>query len=90
MASIVLSSNDAIIDMTLKGKVVSWNLGVRRIYGHAEDEMLGGHSSLLTRPEHPDAVQGLLEKFRQREHTLACSWSGFSAHQEPALLLRRT
>jgi PAS domain S-box-containing protein len=47
LASIVESSDDAIIGMTLDGEVVSWNRGATRVYGYDAPDILGKPISLL-------------------------------------------
>jgi PAS domain S-box-containing protein len=41
LASIVQSSDDAIIGLGLDGRVVTWNAGAERLYGHRGDEIRG-------------------------------------------------
>lgn len=41
LASVVTSSDDAIITRSLKGKVTSWNPGAEVLYGYAEGEAMG-------------------------------------------------
>ncbi|HYC53331.1 MAG TPA: PAS domain S-box protein, partial [Candidatus Binatia bacterium] len=52
LASIVESSEDAIIGHGLDGIIVSWNPGASRVYGYHRDEMIGQHASILLPVEH--------------------------------------
>ncbi|CAG0999883.1 two-component system, NarL family, sensor histidine kinase EvgS [Methanosarcinales archaeon] len=65
LASIVDSSDDAIIGKTLDGIIVSWNRGAQRIYGYSADEVKGHSISILVPPDHPDEFPQLLERIRQ-------------------------
>ena len=47
LASIVESSNDAILSKTLEGIIVSWNVGAERIFGYTAEEMVGQSILLL-------------------------------------------
>ncbi|WDT69760.1 MAG: PAS domain S-box protein [Candidatus Manganitrophus sp.] len=67
LASIVESSNDAIIGMNLDGTVVTWNPGAAQIYGYSADEILGASVSILVPPEHPDRVDEILERIGRGE-----------------------
>jgi len=50
-ASIVESSDDAIVGMTLYGMVTNWNAGAERLYGYTAREVLGRWPSGITIPE---------------------------------------
>lgn len=42
LASIVESTDDGIIGMTLDGIIIDWNRGAERIYGYSEADIIGG------------------------------------------------
>ncbi|MFZ3166678.1 MAG: PAS domain S-box protein, partial [Candidatus Methanoperedens sp.] len=65
LASIVDSSDDAIIGKTLDGIIVSWNRGAQKIYGYSADEVRGKSISILVPPDHPDESLQLLERIRK-------------------------
>jgi PAS domain S-box-containing protein len=64
LAAIVEWSDDAIIGMTLEGRIVAWNPGAERLYGYAADAVLGKPISLLIPPDHANEMPGTLEKLR--------------------------
>ena len=51
LASIVESSDDAIVSKTLTGEIKSWNSGAARIFGYTPEEMVGEHISKIIPPE---------------------------------------
>jgi PAS domain S-box-containing protein len=67
LASIVESSEDAIISKTLEGMITSWNRGAQRIYGYSPEEVVGRHISILVPPERPDEIPTILEKLKRGE-----------------------
>ena len=64
LASIVESSDDAIIGKTLDGTIVSWNPGAENIYGYSAKEMIGKRISVLLPPDRPDEVIQILGEIR--------------------------
>ena len=51
LASIVESSDDAIISKNLDGIITSWNCGAKRIFGFSEAEAIGRSITILVPPE---------------------------------------
>ncbi|MGE5194150.1 MAG: CHASE3 domain-containing protein [Deltaproteobacteria bacterium] len=68
LASIVESSDDAILSKTLDGVIVSWNAGAQRIYGYAAAEAIGQPVTILCAPEHHDDILRNLERVKRGIH----------------------
>jgi PAS domain S-box-containing protein len=64
LASIVESSDDAIISADLDGRITSWNQGAERTYGWTAAEAVGEPISMLAPPEHSEEPFSLLEQVR--------------------------
>ncbi len=69
LATIVEYSDDAIIGKTLDGIVTSWNRGAQYLYGYAPEEIVGRSIEILSPPDRPDEIKGLLERVRAGEIT---------------------
>ncbi len=67
LASIVESSDDAIITKTSNGIITSWNSGAESIYGFPAEEVVGRPISILIPPGHVDEVPGILERIKRGE-----------------------
>jgi PAS domain S-box-containing protein len=65
LASIVESSEDAIIGKSLDGTIISWNDGAEMMYGYTADEVKGRPISLLNPPDRPNEIPQLLEIVKQ-------------------------
>ncbi|HKE13289.1 MAG TPA: PAS domain S-box protein, partial [Kofleriaceae bacterium] len=62
LASIVDSSDDAIIGATTDGVVTSWNRGAEMVYGYGAAEMLGRSMSLLLPDDRQDEMDEVLQR----------------------------
>jgi PAS domain S-box-containing protein len=51
LASIIDSSDDAIIRKRLDGTIETWNAGAERLFGHTAEEAIGRHISLVIPPD---------------------------------------
>src|SRR2546430_1118370 len=64
-ASIVESSDDAIVGTTLDGMITSWNVGAERLYGYTAREVIGRWPIGIAIPE--DGLPKILERVRRGE-----------------------
>jgi PAS domain S-box-containing protein len=68
LASIVDSSEDAIISKDLDGTITAFNRGAQKMYGYSPDEVIGKNISLLTPPDRPDEIPKILARIRRGEY----------------------
>ncbi len=64
LASIVDSSDDAIISKSLDGTITSWNRAAERIYGYTAEDIVGQPISTLISPDRPDEMSEILARIR--------------------------
>lgn len=64
LASIVASSEDAIISKTLDGIINTWNLGAEKIFGYTSEEIVGQDITTLFPPNHRDEENHILSQIR--------------------------
>jgi len=67
LASIVESSDDAIISKTLDGTILTWNSGAERIFGYAAKEAVGQQVTILIPPERMDEETFVGERMKRGE-----------------------
>jgi len=68
LASIVETSEDAIIGQTLDGTVISWNAAAQRMFGYSVGEIQGKHVAVLAPADRAGEVQAILERIRRGDH----------------------
>jgi PAS domain S-box-containing protein len=71
LASIVESSEDAIISKSLDGIIQSWNAAAERLFGHTAAEVVGRHISLVIPPDRiaeEDHIISSIRAGRRIEH----------------------
>ncbi len=67
LATIVDSTDDAILSKTLDGIITSWNRGAERIFGYTAEEAIGRHTQMLVPPRHEADEQQILARLRAGE-----------------------
>jgi PAS domain S-box-containing protein len=67
LASIVESSDDAIIGKALDGTILSWNKGAEILYGYSAQEVIGRPVAFLAPADRSDEIQNILERIRSGE-----------------------
>src|SRR5262245_26923269 len=65
LASIVESSDDAIISKDFNGIITSWNKGAQQIFGYTSDEVIGKPITVLMPPDRYDEETEILGRIRQ-------------------------
>jgi PAS domain S-box-containing protein len=67
LASIIDSSEDAILSKDLNGVITSWNRGAEHIYGYTSEEAIGKHISLLTPGDRTGEISKILGQVARGE-----------------------
>ena len=67
LASIVESSGDAIMSVTLDGTIMTWNLGAEKMYGYSAQEAIGQHMQMLVPSEGREGFRELLARIVRGE-----------------------
>lgn len=77
LATLVRSSNDAILGLTLQAELVAWNPGAERMFGMSTEEALGSHISRLVPKDQSKDFEVLLEAAVHGRHPspLDTQWS---------------
>jgi PAS domain S-box-containing protein len=67
LASIVESSEDAIISKDLDGVIATWNKGAQRLFGYFAEEIIGKPVTVLIPEDRQNEETGILERIRRGE-----------------------
>ena len=67
LASIVESSDDAIVSKNLDGIITSWNKGAERVYGYAAEEAIGQPITIVIPQDRQDEERAILTRIRRGE-----------------------
>lgn len=64
LATIVESSDDAIIGIDLDGKITDWNKAAEGLYGYSADEVIGKPGLMLSPPEHASQRAAIMNEIK--------------------------
>jgi PAS domain S-box-containing protein len=67
LASIVESSDDAIVSKNLDGIITSWNRGAERVFGHSAEEAIGQPITIIIPQDRQDEERTILTRIRRGE-----------------------
>jgi PAS domain S-box-containing protein len=67
LASIVESSDDAIVSKNLNGIVTSWNRGAERVFGYTAEEAIGQPITIVIPQDRHDEERDILTRIRRGE-----------------------
>ncbi|HHY73647.1 MAG TPA: PAS domain S-box protein [Bacillus bacterium] len=68
--AIMESSNDAIVGVSMEGKISSWNLGASEIFGYTKDEMIGESYCKLLPSGQMEEMKKILRKTLEGERLI--------------------
>ncbi len=67
LASIIESSDDAILSKTLDGMIITWNRGAERLFGYTAEEVVGKSVTILIPQNRHDEEPKILERIARGE-----------------------
>lgn len=68
LATLVASSYDAIIGVSIDGRIMSWNVGAEHLYGYAQDEAVGQLLSIVVPARCTEELWKTLFRLKTGEH----------------------
>jgi PAS domain S-box-containing protein len=69
LASIVESAQDAVLSVTLEGRITTWNAAAERLFGYSAREAVGQPSTLIFPSDHAALPKGLLDQINRGQRT---------------------
>ncbi|HVW08566.1 MAG TPA: PAS domain S-box protein [Bryobacteraceae bacterium] len=67
LASIVESSEDAIVSKNLNGRILSWNRGAEHVFGYSADEAVGQQIEMLIPPDRLQEEPHIITRMKRGE-----------------------
>jgi PAS domain S-box-containing protein len=67
LASIVESSDDAILSKDMEGRITSWNAAAERLYGYTTQEAIGRPVTMLAPPESDGEIEAIMDRVARGE-----------------------
>lgn len=67
LASIVESSQDAIVGKDIEGNITNWNPGAEALYGYSHDEAVGQHIRLIVPPQRYAELDEIMQHIQRGE-----------------------
>jgi PAS domain S-box-containing protein len=67
LASIVETSDDAIVSKDLDGVIISWNQGAERVFGYAAEEVIGRPITIVIPSDRHNEERDILNRIRRGE-----------------------
>lgn len=62
LATIVESTEDAVLSQTLNGTITTWNAGAQKLYGYSADEIIGQPITLLVPQNRVEEIMNMLRR----------------------------
>jgi PAS domain S-box-containing protein len=69
LASIVESTQDAVLSVTLQGRITTWNAAAGRLFGYSAREAIGQPLTLILPHDHAAQAHGLLDQINRGQRT---------------------